>query len=103
MHYRTGKGDFDAIYGKRDRFGDDDTFLRMRGERNAAAARLLAAIEGEAAPRPLAAAAPTPPELLKVSLLDSELPVSWRLRLFLWFVARNLARLVLGRGREARP
>jgi ABC-type polysaccharide/polyol phosphate transport system ATPase subunit len=102
MHYRTGKGDFDAIYGKRDRFGDDDTFLRMRDERNAAAGRLLAAIEGEAAPRLPAAAAPTPPELLPVSLLDRELPVSWRLRLFLWFVARNLARLVLGRGREAR-
>jgi ABC-type polysaccharide/polyol phosphate transport system ATPase subunit/glycosyltransferase involved in cell wall biosynthesis len=102
MHYRTGKGDFDEIYGKRDRFGDDDTFIRMRDERNAAAQRLLAAIEGEAARRPLAAAAPTPPELLKVSLLDRELPLSWRLRLFLWFLARSLARLVLGRGREAR-
>jgi ABC-type polysaccharide/polyol phosphate transport system ATPase subunit len=98
MHYRTGKGDFDEIYGKRDRFGDDDTFLRMRDERNSAAQRLLVAIEGENARRAQAAAAlPTPPQLLKVSLLDRELPVSWRLRLFLWFLARNLARLVLGR------
>jgi len=103
MHYRTGKGDFDEIYGKRDRFGDDDTFLRMRDERNAAAARLLAAIEGEEAPRPTVAAAPTPPELLQVSLLDRELPASWRLRLFLWFVARSLARLVLDRRRTHVP
>jgi len=102
LHYRTGKGDFDEIYSKRDRFGDDDTFLRLRDERNAAAARLLTAIEGEAAPRPSVAAAPTPPELLQVTLLDRELPVSWRLRLFVWFVARNLARLVFGRGAALR-
>jgi ABC-type polysaccharide/polyol phosphate transport system ATPase subunit len=102
MHYRTGKGDFDEIYGKRDRFGDDDTFIRTRDERNAAAQRLLAAIEGDAAPRPLVPAAPTPPGLLKVSLLDRELPAAWRLRLFLWFLARNIARLILGRGGAAR-
>ena len=102
LHYRTGKGDFDEVYGKRDRFGDDDTFIRLRDERSAAAVRLLEAIEGEAAVQPLHAAAPTPPELLQVTLLDRELPVSWRLRLFLWFVARNLARLVLGRGAAPR-
>jgi ABC-type polysaccharide/polyol phosphate transport system ATPase subunit len=96
MHYRTGKGDFDEIYGKRDRFGDDATFLRMRDERNAAAQRLLVAIEGESARHPQAAVT-TPPELLRVSLLDPELPASWRLRLFLWFLARNLARVVLSR------
>jgi len=101
LHYRTGKGDFDEIYGKRDRFGDDDTFMQLRDERSAAAARLLATIEGEAAVRAPVAAAPTAPELLQVTLLDRELPVSWRLRLFLWFVARNLARLVLGRERRA--
>jgi ABC-type polysaccharide/polyol phosphate transport system ATPase subunit len=100
LHYRTGKGDFDEIYGKRDRFGDDDTFMRLRDERSAAAVRLLAAIEGEAAVRPLRAAVPTPPELSQVSLLDRELPLSWRLRLFIWFVARKLARVVLGRGRS---
>jgi hypothetical protein len=102
MHYRTGKGDYDEVYGKRDRFGDDDTFLRMRDARDAAAQRLLAAIEGESAQRPPAAAAPTPPDLLKVSLLDRELPFAWRLRLFLWFVARRLARLVLLRRPAAR-
>lgn len=94
MHYRTGKGDFDDIYGKRDRFGDDDTFKRLRNERSEAAARLLAAIEGETAPRPPAAAGPAP-RLLQVSLLDRELPLPWRLRLFLWFLARSIARRVL--------
>jgi hypothetical protein len=38
-----------------------------------------------------------------VSLLDRELPASWRLRLFLWFVARSLARLVLDRRRTHVP
>ena len=97
MHYRTGKGDFDEIYGKRDRFGDDDTFLRMRDERNAAAQRLLAAIEGETARRPPVAAGPAA-GMLEATLLDRELPMSWRLRLFLWFIARSLARYVLDRG-----
>jgi len=101
MHYRTGKGDFDEIYGKRDRFGDDDTFLRMRDERNAAAQRLLAAIEGASARRPLTAGAPTPPELLEVTLLDRELPLSWRLRLFAWFIARFAARAISRRVRPA--
>jgi len=50
--------------------------------------------------RPLRAAVPTPPALSQVSLLDRELPLSWRLRLFIWFVARKLARVVLGRGRS---
>jgi hypothetical protein len=74
----------------------------MRDERNAAARRLLVAIEGGAAKRPQDAPGPAPPGLLGVSLLDHELPLAWRLRLFLWFLARTLARLVLGRGREAR-
>jgi len=100
MHYRTGKGDFDAIYGKRDRFGDDDTFLRMRDERNAAAQRLLAAIEGETRRRLPVAAGPAA-GMLEVTLLDRELPMSWRLRLFLWFSARSLARFILDRGHAA--
>ena len=99
LHYRTGKGDFDEIYGKRDRFGDDDTFLQMRDERSAAAAGLLVAIVGESAVRPSVAAPATAPQLLQVTLLDRELPMSWRLRLLLWFVARRIARIVLGRGR----
>ena len=44
MHYRTGKGDYDEIYRKRRRFGDDETFLRLRNERSLAAQRLLSAI-----------------------------------------------------------
>jgi hypothetical protein len=99
MHYRTGKGEFDEVYGKRDRFGDDDTFLKMRDERSAAVQRLIVEIEGETARRPLAAPAPTLPKLLKATLLDGELPPSWRLRLFFWFLARNFARFVRARRR----
>jgi ABC-type polysaccharide/polyol phosphate transport system ATPase subunit len=103
MHYRTGKGDYDEVYGKRRRFGDDDTFLRLREERSRAARTLLAAIDGGA---PAPAGAPPQPAaaatgLLQATLLDRELPKSWRLRLFLWFVARALARIVLERGRAA--
>lgn len=104
MHYRTGKGDYDEIYRKRRRFGDDETFLRLRNERSLAAQRLLSAINGDAAPRP----APAPvtdgpvPGLLEVSLLDRELPISWRLRLYCWFVARSLARRIFDRGPDAR-
>jgi ABC-type polysaccharide/polyol phosphate transport system ATPase subunit len=104
MHYRTGKGDYDEIYRKRRRFGDDDTFLRMRDERDAAARQLLTAIEGNTARRESAAPAPTPARLLNVTLLDRGLPLSWRLRLYLWFLARNLARRVFGgRRRESAP
>ena len=94
MHYRTGKGDYDRTYGARGRFGDDNTFLRLRDERSAAAGKLAGAIEG--APRP-PAAAPAGAGLLRASLLDRELPLSWRLRLYLWFVARFAVASVLHR------
>jgi hypothetical protein len=94
MHYRTGKGEFDEIYGKRDRFGDDDTFHRLREERSEAATRLLAAIEGETAAHPPAVTSAAP-RLLRFSLLDQELPATWRLRLFVWFLARSIARRFL--------
>ncbi len=106
MHYRTGKGDFDEVYGGRGRFHDDETFLRLRGERSAAALKLLALIEGHSPARlaaPPAAYGPTEGKLLPVTLLDRELPISWRLRLFLWFIARKLAHRVLDRRRANVP
>jgi ABC-type polysaccharide/polyol phosphate transport system ATPase subunit len=102
MHYRTGKGDIDDIYRKRRRFGDDDTFVLLRDERSAAARRLLAAVEGAAvstSPPPAAAGAAA--GMVAATLLDRELPASWRLRLFIWFIARFAARLLLDRGRAA--
>jgi len=97
MHYRTGKGDFDEIYGKRGRFQDDDTFLRLRDERQAAAQRLLAAVEGNAADGGERAAADgsVPAGMLRATLLDRDLPPSWRLRTFSWFLARSIARRIL--------
>jgi ABC-type polysaccharide/polyol phosphate transport system ATPase subunit len=97
MHYRTGKGDFDEIYGRRDRFGDDDTFMRLRDARSAAARKLLAVVE-DGTP-PAAPAMATKPRLLDITLLDAELPVAWRLRLFVWFVARRVAQFIYSRGR----
>jgi ABC-type polysaccharide/polyol phosphate transport system ATPase subunit len=94
MHHRTGKGDFDATYGKRDRFGDDATFMRLRDSRSAAAGRLLAAIEGRNAPPPPATDSAG---LLRVTLLDRELPLPWRLRLYWWFVARFALAFIMHR------
>jgi ABC-type polysaccharide/polyol phosphate transport system ATPase subunit len=99
MHYRTGKGDYDEIYRKRRRFGDDDTFLELRLERSAAALRLLAVVEGAPASSAATGTAPGP---LSALLFDGELPLSWRLRLFAWFIARRLASLILDRRPEPR-
>lgn len=99
MHYRTGKGDYDQTYGARDRFLDDQTFLRLRDERSAVAAKLVGAIEGKAAARPAPMQANRAPGagLVRASLLDRELPVPWRLRLYFWFIARFVAALILHR------
>jgi hypothetical protein len=99
MHYRTGKGDYDRIYGARGRFLDDETFLRLRDERSAVAAKLVGAIEGKAAARPAPVPANSAPGagLVRASLLDSELPVPWRLRLYFWFIARFVAAFILHR------
>jgi len=95
MHFRTGKGDFDQIYGNRGRFADDDTFLRLRAERSAAAARMQAAIEGSAAgdqPGPSKAES-----FVQATLLDRDIAPPRRAKLFLWLLARRAARKVLER------
>ena len=100
MHYRTGKGDFDDVYGGRGRFLDDETFLQLRGERSLAAVKLLAAIDGSAPTGAVAstvAVGPARGKLLPVTLLDPELPMSWRLRLYFWFIARFAAALIFRR------
>jgi len=94
MHYRTGKGDFDAVYGQRSRFGDDETFIRLRDERSAAAHRLMKTMSDSAG----GSSEEIPSvksDLLHTTLLDRELPGSWRLRLYLWFLARRAASRVL--------
>jgi ABC-type polysaccharide/polyol phosphate transport system ATPase subunit len=96
MHFRTGKGDFDQIYGSRGRFADDETFLRLRGERSAAAARMQAVIEGRAIG---AANGPAPADgkqsFLEATLLDRDISPARRAKLFLWLLARRAASKVL--------
>ncbi len=101
MHYRTGKADFDEVYGGRGRFHDDLTFLGLRAERGAGAARLLGAIEGGDGKAAFRETALSSSGFLESTLFDRELPLPWRLRLFVWFVARYVARVVLER-RQAR-
>lgn len=101
MHFRAGKGELDDTYRLRNRFGDDDTFLALRGERSRAARVLMEAIRR---PAPASAAAPRPAaapgarlvtsrtQFLAASILgDTELPWRWRWRLFVWFIGRSLA------------
>jgi hypothetical protein len=96
MHFRTGKGDFDQIYGSRGRFADDETFLRLRGERSAAAARMRAAIEGRAIS---AANGPAPGggkrSFLQSTLFDRDISPGRRVKLFFWLFARRAASRVL--------
>ncbi len=100
MHYRTGKGDFDETYGRRGRFTDDHTFLKLRDERSAEAMRLHDAIErgAPAGARVVTANSAPSAGLLRASLLDDELPWPWRLRLYFWFIARFVVAFILRRG-----
>jgi ABC-type polysaccharide/polyol phosphate transport system ATPase subunit len=93
MHFRSGKGDFDQVYGNRGRFADDETFLRLRGERSAAAARLRDAIDGRAPGGKPATSANE--SFLDATLFDRDLSLARRLKLFLWLAARRAASRVL--------
>ena len=93
MHFRSGKGDFDQIYGNRGRFADDDIFLGLRAERSAAAGRLQAAIEGRT---PAAEKKTSVGEsFLDATLLDRDISPARRAKLFFWLLARRAARKVL--------
>ncbi|MCD6043759.1 MAG: hypothetical protein K0R40_3362, partial [Burkholderiales bacterium] len=92
MHFRTGKGDFDQIYGNRGRFADDETFLRLRLKRTAAAARMQAAIEGRAID---ASGISSEEGFLNATLLDRDISPGRRVKLFLWLFARRAASRVL--------
>ena len=101
MHYRTGKGVYDRTYVERDRFGDDDTFLRLSNQRRVIATKLRDAISrpcndeyGDATGRqkPMGAG---PWSSAKYIVFDGDLPLSWRLRLFTWFVQRSLAKWLI--------
>ena len=101
-HYRTGKVPFDETYARRERFGDDWTFIALRDQRRLAAHTLAAAISGEDAQHQLQPNTPvTQPSngslahdfwtFGRAFLLDGTLPIAWRAFLFYWFVGRRLA------------
>lgn len=104
-HYRTGKSSFDATYGARKRFGDDDAYLAMIALRQTAAMRLQAAIKATQLPAAIAApvSQPVHPSLMALSrslLFDRGLPAGHRFRTWIWFLARRAAsRAGVGGGR----
>ena len=95
MHFRSGKGDFDEIYGNRGRFADDETFLRLSAERGRAAERLKEAIEGRQVTAADAEAPGETPGLIQATLLDNGLPPGRRAKLCLWLLARRAASRIL--------
>lgn len=105
MHFRSGKGKFDATYAGRHRFADDGVFLRLRDARSRAATKLLNAVEGNTRcfPSPSAAVSTgRQSDPTYAVLLDQELPWRWALRLYFWFLARLLMRRFLSVMRHAK-
>jgi glycosyltransferase involved in cell wall biosynthesis len=98
-HYRLGKGVYDETYRRRRRFGDDLTFMALRGGRQRSAERLAASVEGRAPAGPMGApgAAPDPVTdsvagYWTAFAIDRGLPWRWRGFLFAWYVGRHVAR-----------
>jgi hypothetical protein len=98
MHFRSGKGKLDATYTERQRFADDDNFIRMRDTRSLSANKLFEAIESSVSYHgplsPTALATKPGSGLTQATLLDPELPWGWSLRLYFWFLARSFVRRV---------
>ena len=91
---------YDETYSRRGRFDDDPTFLALRDERQRAAERLAAAIEGGVLPewRPSPPVPGQPASLLAAVrlfatafLMDRGLPARYRMFLFAWYCGRHLA------------
>lgn len=97
LHYRTGKSAVDETYRRRDRFGDDLAFLRLRPFRAASAKRLLDAIRSKTCDAGAPAEIPQPTRnysliyVTTVVLFDGGLPFFLRLKRWIWFCGRFLA------------
>jgi hypothetical protein len=100
-HYRTGKLPFDDTYARRERFGDDWTFIAQSDQRRRAAGILATSISGVDRREPESNTEATQPAngplahdlgtFGRVFLLDGDLPIAWRAFLFYWYVGRRLA------------
>lgn len=102
LHYRMGKASYDQTYeyGRKGRFADDSTFIRLTGMRSAAAKRLARAIDDKSIMCESGKADKDEmPEgfvsalffFSRKFLLDEELPYSWRIFLWYYFIGRYLA------------
>lgn len=98
-HYMAGKAKLDSTYGEKDYYQDDWTFLNLRPLRQQMAERLAAAIVGQPIPplRDLPTARSRPERTWSVLrryvsefLCDPALPVTERVRLFIWLTGRCL-------------
>lgn len=102
MHFRAGKAEPDNIYQRRNRYLDDKVFINLSDLREVQADRLITSIENLPlnSNKSFTCSDPNPSVyeswyyLLKEFALNRELPVRWRIFLFIWLYARVLA----GRG-----
>ena len=98
VHHQNNPGALDATYSGRLRFADDLTFISLVGARPLEADRLAAHISGGTPsavpyPRPISIGPPgiigIVPLCARKFLMDYDLPLSWRIHLFFWMLARH--------------
>ena len=99
LHFRTSNEiAFDETYADRNRFGDDETFVRLSNLRQSQADKMLAHIDKQSWEGPkLSRVEPNsfspnlltaPFALMHQLLLDTNLPVIWRTKLMIWMILR---------------
>lgn len=102
MHFRAGKAEVDTIYQRRKRYKDDKVFITLSELRGIQAERLIKSIENVplnsdktfAYLNPDTSACESWYYLFRKFAINRELPIRWRIFLFVWLYARVLA----GRG-----
>lgn len=100
MHFSQGKASIDQTYLDRKKYEDDDVFLSLTPLRKNAVDRLIASVQKTPLPIPIETPAVLRSDsypsyflrLFHFILKNSDLPYSWRVRLFLWFSWRYFAR-----------
>jgi len=99
LHFRTGKSECDDTYASRDRLGDDHNFTLLLPYRKAASERLRIFIESAGETGQQIEYIEKPPVSLPAFclgiVLDTGLPVRWRLKTSTWFAARQVYRIGL--------
>lgn len=99
LHFRAGKAPMDATYAARSRFGDDSVFLALSTVRQKQTDWLVAAIRGVTKERhALPKISPIPIHGIfdafvcytRWIILDQGLPLWWRCKLWIWFLARYI-------------